>query len=141
LFERFWRYVGKGKPSECWIWQGATHDMGYGLIRGEPPARLMLRAHRVAWEMMRGPIPAGLECDHICRNRLCVNPDHLELVTHRTNSLRGISPPAINARKTHCPNGHLYDATNTYISPEGSRQCMTCRRDYQRMLRARRRRR
>jgi len=113
--------------------------LGYGVIKSEPPARRMLRAHRVAWELLRGPIPAGMHLDHLCRNPSCVNPAHLQVVSQRVNNLRGISPPAINARKTHCPAGHPYDAANTYISPEGWRQCMTCRREHQRALRAARR--
>jgi hypothetical protein len=99
----------------------------------------MLRAHRVIWEMTHGPIPSGLEVDHLCRNRACVNPRHMALVPHRENTLRGMAPTAINARKTHCPAGHPYDGENTYMAPDGWRQCMTCRREWQRRFRARHR--
>jgi hypothetical protein len=140
--ERFQRYVTEGAPNECWIWQGTKHTGGYGIIWAGPTSRVgkMLRAHRVMWEMRNGPIPDGLECDHLCRNRACINPRHLALVTHQENTLRGMAPTAINARKTHCPGGHPYDDANTYTSPDGWRQCMTCRRLYQRKLRAQRRR-
>jgi hypothetical protein len=140
LTERLWRYVTPGPADECWIWQGATVPFGYGIISAGPPARegKMLKAHRVVWEIYNGPIPPGVECDHLCRNPPCVNPSHIELVSHKENTLRGTAPTAINARKTHCPAGHPYSEANTYIAPDGWRQCMTCRRLYQAMLRARR---
>ena len=77
--------------------------------------RKMIQAHRVAYELVKGKIPAGLELDHLCRNRICCNPAHLEAVTGRENSLRGVSPWAKNACATHCPRGHPYDAENTYV--------------------------
>jgi hypothetical protein len=137
--ERIWRFVTRGEPGECWPWLGAKNDGGYGMIGAGGKHGGMLRAHRVMWEMERGPIPAGLECDHLCRNRACVNPRHLALVTHRTNTLRGAAPTALNARKTHCPAGHPYDEANTYHAPvTGWRQCRICRRGYVYAWRARR---
>ena len=93
------------------------------------------RAHKVVWERLRGPVPDGLVLDHLCRNRACVNPDHLEPVTQRVNSLRGVGAAAQQARKTHCKYGHEYTSENTqlYINQHGnvSRQCKVCgyRRD------------
>jgi hypothetical protein len=77
-----------------------------------------------------GAVPEGLELDHLCRVRGCVNPKHLEPVTHRENLMRGESWSAVNARKTHCPEGHPYDETNTYIDGKGRRRCRECARAY-----------
>ena len=92
----------------------------------------MAGAHRVAYELLIGPIPAGLELDHLCRNRLCVNPAHLEPVTRQTNQHRGASVSGISVRATHCPEGHPYDADNTYVRPNGHRVCRECARRRQR---------
>jgi len=113
------------KTQTCWFWRGGTNGKGYGLIRTNGRRRVV---HRVAWESLRGPIPTGLELDHLCRVRLCVNPEHLEVVTGTTNILRGISPTAINARKTQCIHGHNFNAENTYIDPRGKRACKECQR-------------
>lgn len=113
------------RESGCWEWQGAKGPLGYG--RWMPKGGKMSLAHRVMYERHKGPIPAGLSLDHLCRNPSCVNPDHLEAVTHRENCLRGIAPVAVNAVKTHCANGHPFDAFNTYIRPDtGTRQCKAC---------------
>jgi hypothetical protein len=117
-----WRYIGSAEPGACWDWQGSRTNLGYG--------QLMLRkktllAHRVAWQLIRGEIPAGLQLDHLCRNRGCVNPDHLEPVTVRKNILRGMAPPAKNARKTQCSRGHELSGPNMTIIA-GRRQCKTC---------------
>ena len=107
----------------CWEWAGSTRS-GYGRMRhnGRPQ-----QAHRVYYKLLKGPIPGGLQIDHLCRNPLCVNPDHMEPVTHRTNSLRGVGAPAANAKKTHCPRGHSYAGENVYFPPSGGRQCRRCR--------------
>ena len=120
--ERFWRKVRKD-PNGCWEWQGAK-GQGYGnfYLHGKFP-----RAHRYAYELLVGPIPDGLTLDHLCRNRACVNPDHLEPVTQKVNTLRGEGLAAQNARKTHCPEGHPLNGDNLYQQPgNGYRRCREC---------------
>lgn len=127
LEERFWPKVNKAAADECWLWTGSSKSDGYGNIGGGHGKNIS--AHRASYELARGPIPAGLEIDHLCRNRLCVNPAHLEAVTKRVNGLRGFSPAAQNKRKTHCPKGHEY----TIFKPQASgehRQCGTCRLEF-----------
>lgn len=85
-------------------------------------------AHRVSYLWGKGEIPTGLDLDHLCRNRACVNPDHLEAVSRSVNLLRGKTIPAKHASKTHCPQNHEYSTENTYIGANGSRQCRTCRK-------------
>lgn len=120
---RFWRNVEKTEG--CWLWLGwLTEEGGYGRFRYD---RGRVVAHRFAYELLVGPIPPGLELDHLCRTRRCVNPAHLEPVTHRENTLRGISPAARHAIKTHCPQAHPYDETNTRWY-QGRRYCIACKR-------------
>ena len=115
----------------CWNWTLAPNDGGYGLARlgGKPERRIM--AHRWSWEHHVGPIPDGLQIDHLCRNKICVNPAHLEPVTPRENNLRSTSMAAIHARKTHCIRGHEFTDENTYRRGDNNaRQCRACRRLY-----------
>jgi hypothetical protein len=117
----------------CWNWLGDRDGKGYGrfsLQYGEKGHRKNreVRAHRYQYEMLVGPIPDGLEIDHGCKNTLCVNPSHLEPVTHRVNVLRGDSPPAAGARKTHCPKGHPYSGENLHRERGGARKCRACGR-------------
>lgn len=107
----------------CWEYAGLD-PRGYGQIQIDGQRVL---AHRWSYEFLVAPIPEGLDLDHLCRNTACVNPWHLEPVTARVNTLRGIGPAAINAAKTHCIRNHPFDAVNTYIAPNGSRKCRTCR--------------
>jgi len=100
----------------CWIWDGAQIE-GYGIVRRKEKA---LRVHRLIWIALNGPVSGGKELDHLCRNKLCIRPDHLEAVTHKENVLRGESPSAKNARKTIAPCGHPYtgrDALRRYCKP------------------------
>lgn len=110
----------------CWVWKGSRSGKGYGSIRIEGKAKTL---HRVVYEVLRGPVPGDLTLDHLCRNRSCVNPDHLEPVTSRENTLRGEGVAARNARKTHCIRGHKFTPENTKIRKDnGGRQCRTCNR-------------
>ncbi|MDE2102870.1 MAG: HNH endonuclease [Patescibacteria group bacterium] len=134
--ERFWEKVEK--TENCWIWTGAHDPDGYGSFRGSAPTSLRIRAHKWAFLQAGGVVPGGFQLDHLCRNRGCVRPDHLEAVTPQTNTLRGNSIQAKNARKTHCKNGHFLSQENTYITRSGGRSCRTCQnaasREYRRAL-------
>lgn len=116
----------------CWAWTAYTTPTGYGRLQVEGKSR---QAHRLSYEHFNGPIPEGKEIDHLCRNRACVNPEHLEAVTHKVNTRRGIG--GINNRsKTHCPQGHPYDENNTGTETKG-RYCKACKRERVRARRAR----
>lgn len=122
--ERFRRKYIENKTSGCWIWTAGISD-GYAQFWD---GKTNAVAHRWAYEYFVGPIPAGLHIDHLCGTTYCVRPDHLEPVTPEENALRGASPLAINARKTHCDNGHSFDEENTFIRRSGRRRCKTCAR-------------
>lgn len=127
--ERFWDRTIKpaiGEPHiGCWRWTGARNPDGYGTFYVDR-ARRSVPAHRFAYEQFVGPIPEGRHIDHLCRHRWCVNPYHMEPVTPAENTLRGESFSALNAQKTHCPQGHPYDEANTYVGASGARYCRTC---------------
>jgi hypothetical protein len=120
--DRFWPKVAIHSPADCWIWVGARTPLGYGQFRDKGRT---VYAHRWAFENANGPIPTGLTLDHLCRNPACVNPAHLEAVTHRINMRRGVGFSGVNARKTHCPRGHEYTPENTKWF-KGGRTCRTC---------------
>jgi hypothetical protein len=123
---RFARKVVVNAATGCWEWRGQRTHNGYGRFRVGPKRILV---HRFTYERAVGPIPDGMEIDHLCRNPACCYPRHLEVVTHRENTLRGTSPTADYAAQTHCKRGHEFTPENTYIIPSsGSRQCLTCKR-------------
>lgn len=112
----------------CWVWTGRMQNRGYGLVRVDGKPAL---THRVSYELHVGPIPDGLHIDHLCRNRACCNPAHLEPVTHRENVLRGVGPSAVNAKRTECKHGHHLSGDNLRVYVYGSktmRVCVTCNR-------------
>lgn len=129
LSERFWSKVDKDGPGGCWVWMAGRSAQGYGRFWIDGDTRA---AYRVAYEVLVGPVPDGLQLDHLCRNRACVNPGHLEPVTVVTNVMRGVSFAAENARKTACLRGHEFTAENTYIDRRGRRLCRECQRARQR---------
>jgi len=122
--EKFWGMVKK--TDSCWIWTGTQTKDGYGRFWQKAKKKLV---HRISFESLKNIIPKGLEIDHLCRNRICVNPDHMECVTHAENMKR--SHPN-NSQKTHCPQGHPYDEKNTKIVIGGNgnkwRHCRICGR-------------
>jgi hypothetical protein len=135
VYERFVEKTAKC-DNGCIEWTGSISADGYGLIRLGPDEGSRLEyAHRWSYAHHIGPIADGLVIDHLCRNRACVHPMHLQLVTTRENLLRGESFSARNAAKTHCPAGHPYDAANTYIAPRKrgrGRECRQCRAERRR---------
>ena len=116
----FWDRVDL--TGSCWVWLGALNSRGYGHLRR------FGYAHRLSWEMLRGPIPTGMTIDHLCRKRRCVRPDHLEVVTRAENVRRE------NTSRRKCPQGHEYDDANTYVY-KGKRGCRTCRAEQRRRSR------
>jgi hypothetical protein len=118
----------KHRDSPCWIWPGAK-SRGYGVKSVKGKSRVV---HRIIYERLYGPVPEGMQLDHLCRNRACCNPFHLEIVTCQENLRRG--PTTLAAKQTaitHCPRGHPYDEENTYVY-KGMRHCRECNREHNR---------
>lgn len=121
-----WFWAKVDASGDCWEWMGSRHKKaGYGKYKIDGKTWV---AHRLAWTLLVGPIPPGLTIDHLCRVTHCVNPDHLELVSGRTNLLRGFNFVAVNARKTECVAGHPLIGDNVFIAGKNSRFCRTCHR-------------
>lgn len=128
--ERLWSKIDRtGGPDACWLWT-ASSSKGYGRLYVEGRFRV---SHRIVYELLVGPIPAGLQIDHLCRNHSCNNPAHLEPVTPRENTLRSPLGAGGRARRTHCPQGHEYTPENTAVSSKRQRHCKTCKRERTRL--------
>jgi hypothetical protein len=133
-FERRVRRRLQVTPDGCWLWTGSKDQNGYGMVR--VPDIGVRRVHRIAYEHLVGPIPDGLQTDHLCRVRACANPAHLEPVTPRVNTHRGETLAARHAALTHCPRGHAYTPDNLIPSDvaRGGRGCLTCSKEKTRLI-------
>ncbi len=128
---KFQRLFTPEPNSGCWLWTGALNSCGYGSFRDGPTRVAPVRgAHVVSYEIYIGPVPDGLQLDHLCRVRSCVNPYHLEPVTQAENMRRGVATQRsaeVQRNKTHCPYGHEYAGANLYVFPDGKhRGCRAC---------------
>lgn len=126
--ESFWKKVDQNGPGECWSWKACKNRDGYGTVRFLGVSRL---AHRIAFLLVRGEIPKGMQIDHVCRNRWCVNPLHMDIVTSSENTKRA-RPWHPELAKTHCPKRHPYDDKNTKRDRRGHRFCRACHAEDQR---------
>lgn len=128
---RFRRHYAVDADSECWNWIADVTAEGYGIFKISRPVRRAWPAHRWSYTHLVGEVDDVLHIDHLCRNRRCVNPDHLEPVTCRENLLRSpITLASMNLAKTHCVRGHEFTPENTYRPPKAprSRHCIACRK-------------
>ncbi len=128
--DRMHDFIHPESNSGCWLWVGSL-ARGYGKIavRGDDGELRLRPAHRFVWETLVGAIPKGMELDHLCRTRCCVNPAHLEPVTHRENIRRGSGPMAARMAQVKCIREHALEGENLYITPDGRRQCRLCGRE------------
>lgn len=132
--DRLLEKIAVDAGTDCWLWTARRDRHGYAKVNHN--GRMQL-AHRVAFELLVGPIPDGMDLDHLCRVRHCVNPGHLEPVTRRENMLRGTSPVAARARQIACVHGHPFTPENTNANPKFGRKCRTCDRERARARRLR----
>lgn len=133
--KRLLEKVVKNTVTGCWEFTGSLLPAGYGILwNGERPEG----AHRISYCLYKGEITPGMEVDHACNNRACVNPEHLRLLSHKDNIGRSATIMGKNARKTHCKRGHPLSGDNLKITPSGSRQCRECLRLHARNAKARR---
>lgn len=146
---RFWAFVDKRDPDECWPWTGRLDDDGYGEFYWAGKFRF---AYQISHALARGPRPVGMTIDHTCHtrdgdcpgrsgcpHRRCVNPAHLQPVTSAVNVLRGRGPTALNKLKTECVHGHPYSKENTRIRRDGRRACRQCDREHHKRTEEKRR--
>ena len=124
--------LGSHRGEACVDWVGALNNYGYGIVHLRKGPGGMVLVHRIAWESARGAIPGGMVIDHLCRNRRCVNVDHLEVVTRGENTLRGLTAASGHDATRCCSSGHAWTPENTYIRPTGFRACRQCNADLQR---------
>lgn len=119
--ERMQKFIDKTSEHGCWLWRGSLNNYGYGRLD-------RTYSHILAWETANGPVPDGMELDHLCRTPACCNPSHLEPVTRQENQRRGMGPTGVNARKLRCIRGHDLSGANLYSPPKRphTRQCRKC---------------
>lgn len=134
---RIWRLLVVDTVTGCWVWVGYRSSADYGRTWWQGRRQMV---HRVLFAALVGPIPDGLQLDHRCHNRPCANPSHTEPVTPRENTLRGIGPSALNAKKTRCCHGHVLAGDNLHVRRDKrGRQCRACQRKNAARWHARRR--
>lgn len=125
LPDRIWNRITVNSETGCWESTLSLNAQGYTQVRWK--GRTM-RLHRLIYTHLVGPVPLDIHLDHLCRNRACCNPRHIEPVSGRENVMRGDGFASVNANKTHCPRDHEYDARNTYHDSTGARRCRQCAR-------------
>ena len=129
VLERFWDKVKVDETTGCWNWTAYKDHSGYGIFRID--SKNTSSSHRFAYQVNKGKIPEGLQLDHLCKNRKCCNPEHLEVVTLQENTNRSEITIAVkNRNKTHCSKGHEYTPENTYVRKHGHRACRTCSKEW-----------